>query len=651
MAKEYQYEQLPDQHVRLLALHPGQFESEICLSLACVLLNIDRPPSYHALSYVWGDTDRTKCVNIVPGEEQYIQRITDNLYTALKYLRSTEQVRTLWIDAICIHQENVEERSAQVARMADIYRSASKVIIWLGPAGDNSDIAMKTLSSISSRINVQWATHAIEVIDTNEMSSDLVSFTKGMDLDEETWKALVHLLNRAWFFRLWIWQEVFLAQDRAELVCGDSSMGWNCFRKAILFLRPKHRLSDYPGLTSAIIRAGQISGLRERLSLETTLQLTKYALCSDQRDRIYGILNLIEKASRPNIQPDYTKSTVDVFRDLMLTMVISHKSFSLLTSCGLSDLSTHMPSWVPNFSKPIRTRDILIPRACWNSSAQARYTNGGPLTGCGCRAATIKQQVNILKDDDPFPSPYKNIWVALRTLLCKIREKPCVDFDGQIDMICRTLCCNEFADCYEPKASNLVDCRQTIEHFNDCAKSTDEVSDDFLDPYRRTLDLFYASVINRAFVFTEEGYIGLTPKTTRPNDIIVTLLGCQSSIVLRPTDKGTYIVVGSCYVHEIMTGDLLLGPLPKKWQRVWRYDEQTQNYWDAFVDRENGVWQIDDPRLGALPDGWFKEEHPMQHVYHMFRDESTGSESSSDPRMLPESLRARGVDIREFQLI
>ncbi|KAG7010143.1 hypothetical protein G7Y79_00001g004150 [Physcia stellaris] len=557
MTKAYQYEQLPDQHVRLLTLlHPGQFEREIRLSLACVLLDIDRPPSYHALSYVWGDTDRIKSIIVELGEEDYIHKVTDNLYTALKYLRSTDQVRTLWIDAICIHQENAEERSAQVARMADIYRSASKVIIWLGPAGDNSDIAMKTLSSISSRINVQWATHAIEVSDTNDMSSDL---------------------------------------------------------------KP--------------------------------LQMTKYALCSDQRDRIYGIVHLIDKASRPDIRLDYTKSTVDVFRDLMLTMVITHKELSLLTSCGLSDLSTDMPSWVPNFSKPIGNRDILTPRACWNSSAQARYTNGGPLTVCGCRAATIKQQVNILKDDDPFPLPYKNIWVALRTLLCIMWEKPYVDFDRQNDKICRTLCCNEFAECYEPKSSNLVDCRQTIEHFNDCAKSTDEVSDDFLDPYRRTLDLFYASVFNRAFVFTEEGYIGLTPKKARPNDIIVTLLGCQSSIVLRPTDKGTYIVVGSCYVHDIITGDLLLGPLPKNWQRVWRYDEQTQNYWDAFVDRENGMWQIDDPRLGALPDGWSKEDHPLQHVYHVFRDDSTGSKSSSDPRMLPESLRARGVDIREFQLV
>lgn len=131
----------------------------------------------------------------------------------------------------------------------------------------------------------------------------------------------------------------------------------------------------------------------------------------------------------------------------------------------------------------------------------------------------------------------------------------------------------------------------------------------------------------------------------------MTLLGCQSPIVLRPIGKDNYIVVGSCYVHEIITGDPLLGPLPKKWQHVRRYDKKDQTYGRVFVDRENGVWQIEDPRLGALPDNWFKAEHPKQHVYDMFLDNSTGLWGPSDPRMLPESLRARGVDIREFQLI
>ena len=429
-------------------------------------------------------------------------------------------------------------------------------------------------------------------------------------------------------------------------------MGWDCFRKAI-FLLTKKRL-EYPELVLAIARTREMVDLRDWMTLHETLDMTKYALCSDQRDRVYGILHLIGKDMRPDIQPNYTKSTIDVFRDVMLTTAIEHQDLSLLTRCEFSDLATHSPTWIPNLSKPVESRDILSPRACFNSSAQARYTKGGPLTVYGCSAATVIQQVDILNNNDSYDTvsiPYTDIWVALRRLLSIIREKPCVDFEGQIEMICRTLCCNEFADCYEPESSNLVDFRQTVEHFKDCAQSTDETSDDFLDPYRRMLDLFHACVLDRSFIFTEEGYIGLAPKSARSNDIIVTLLGCPSPVVLRPTDKENYIVVGVCYVHHIVTGDLLLGPLPENWQRVWRFDEQSQNYWDIFVDRENGVWQIDDPRLGAIPDGWFKEEHRDQHVYHMFRNKSTGLSNCFDPRMSPESLRSRGVDIREFQLV
>lgn len=651
MAKPYYYEQLPDQHIRLSTLYPGHFESDICLSLACVQLDIDGPPNFHALSYTWGDPTKVKSVTIMVKEELFTLAVTENLYTALKYLRSTNKIRTLWIDAICINQEITDERNAQVARMADIYRSASEVILWLGPAANNSDIAVETLSAISSRINIQWGTHTIELAHPKDTDPDLLSFEKELKLDDEIWKSLDHLLNRAWFYRLWIWQEVFLAQGRAHLICGYASLRWDCFRKAIFLLAQKRMPSSLPGILPAISRARRIGSLRDRLSITTALQATTYAQCSDQRDRVYGILELMEKSARPDIQPDYTKSTVDVFRDLMLTMAIYHQDLSLLTHCNLSDLPTHMPSWVPNLSMPMGEIDIIIPRACWNSSSHARHISGGPLTMSGCRAATVTQTVEICRADDPYPPSYTRIYAALRSLLCLLRERLLVDFDTHIELICRTLCRNRFASCYEPKSDNLVDCRETMEFFINCVKSSDEISDDFLAPYTRYLDNFHTGVANRGFVFTKEGYFGLAPKAARPNDIIVAILGCQSSIVLRPTEKDNFIVVGESYVHEIMTGDLLLGPLPNDWQRVWRYDEATQDYWDAFIDREKGLWQIEDPRLGSLPDHWFKEEHSMQGVYDMFRNKSTVSGTYTDPRMSPGCLRARGVDIRDFDLV
>ena len=653
MVKPYCYEQLPDleQHIRLLTLYPGQFESEICLSLACVYLDIDRPLDYDALSYTWGELTKLKPVTIRKDEALFTLPVTYNLWTALRYLRDTTQIRTLWIDAVCINQAVIDERNAQVARMADIYRSASKVIIWLGPAAHNSEVAMETLSAIASKISIKWRTHTMELAHPEDTDPDLLSFEKELKLDYEIWKSLDHLLNRAWFRRLWIWQEVFLAQGRAHLVCGNTSMPWDCFRKAVFLLVEKRMPSSLPGILSAITRAWSICSLRDQLSITTVLKTTTNAQCSDQRDRVYGILELIEKSSRPNIQPDYTKTTVDVFRDLMLTMAIFHQDLSLLTLCKTLDLPTHMPSWVPNLSKPVGITEMLIPRACWNSSSHARTSSGGPLTVCGCWAATVTQTVDIFGPDDPYPPSYTRMYAALRSLLCLLREKLLGDFDRQMELICHTLCRNGFSDCYEPKSENLVDCRQTIEFFIKCVNSSEETFDGLLAPYTPILDLFYAGVADRGFVFATEGYFGLAPKAARPNDIIVALLGLQSSMMLRPTERGEFVVVGESYVHEIMTGDLFLGPLSKDWQRVWRYDEKTQGYWDAFIDREKGIWQIEDPRLGPLPDDWVKDDHPMQHVYHMFCNKSAGLRTEVDPRMSPEALRARGVDIRDFDLV
>ena len=655
MAKPYCYEQMPDldQHIRLLTLYPGHFESEICFSLACVYLDVDRPLDYNALSYTWGDLAQVKRVTVMKDEALFTLSVTYNLWTALKYLRDTTHIRTLWIDAICINQAVIDERNAQVVRMADIYRSASKVIIWLGPAAHNSEVAMETLIDIASRIDVQWRTHTIELahLEDTDTDPDLLSFEKELKLDYEIWKSLVHLLNRAWFGRLWIWQEVFLAQGRAYLVCGSTSMPWDSFRKALCLLAQKPKPSSLPGILHAIVRAWRICKLRDSLSIKTVLETTTQAQCSDQRDRVYGILELIAKRSRPSIQPDYTKTTVDVFRDLMLTMAIFHQDLSLLTLCKNLDLPTHMPSWVPNLSKPPRLADRLIPRACWNSSSHARHSSGGPLTVCGTSAATVTQTVKIFGPDDPYPPSYTRIYAALRSLLCLLREKLLGDFDRQVELICHTLCCNAYSDCYEPKSDNLIDRRQTMELFITCVKSSDEAVDELLAPYKRSLDVFYASVVHHSFVFATEGYFGLATEAARPNDIIVALLGCQSSIVLRPTEKGDFVVVGDSYVHEIMTGDLFLGPVSKDWQRVWRYDEKTQGYWDAFINREKGLWQIEDPRLGPLPDDWVKEDHPMQHVYHMFSKKSSDFRTKVDPRMSPEALRTRGVDIRDFDLV
>ena len=78
--------------------------------------------------------------------------ITKDLPQALRHLRRQKFSRTLWIDQICINQINLDERSAQVTIMGEIYRHANRVVVWLGPAKDDSDLAMH----LPSQVRPKW---------------------------------------------------------------------------------------------------------------------------------------------------------------------------------------------------------------------------------------------------------------------------------------------------------------------------------------------------------------------------------------------------------------------------------------------------------------------------------------------------------------
>ena len=116
--------------IRLVYINPescGQAcddDSVICCDLFKV--SLDDEPGYAALSYVWGDPKDT--TDICLGGR--VMPVTKNLANALKRLREVPQ-EYFWADAICINQEDVNERGQQVQLMEDIYSSADMVYAWL----------------------------------------------------------------------------------------------------------------------------------------------------------------------------------------------------------------------------------------------------------------------------------------------------------------------------------------------------------------------------------------------------------------------------------------------------------------------------------------------------------------------------------------
>ncbi|PMD21171.1 HET-domain-containing protein, partial [Hyaloscypha hepaticicola] len=112
--------------LRLLILNPCTNPKE-AIRCTLVKISLDSPPKYEALSYTWGEPvdDFEIIVNSVTFA------VRRNLWEALYHLRGGNS-RALWIDAVCINQNNISERNEQVQMMRRIYERAQRVVIWLG---------------------------------------------------------------------------------------------------------------------------------------------------------------------------------------------------------------------------------------------------------------------------------------------------------------------------------------------------------------------------------------------------------------------------------------------------------------------------------------------------------------------------------------
>jgi hypothetical protein len=131
--------------IRLLRLVGGTGTIQVCLFKAFLHKSLNGMP-YEALSYTWGTKEKTK--QIILNGERFM--VTENLHSALHYLRFKNEDRILWIDAICIDQSHIAERNHQVGHMASIYRDADRVLFWLGEPMYETDLLISSLIRLQS---------------------------------------------------------------------------------------------------------------------------------------------------------------------------------------------------------------------------------------------------------------------------------------------------------------------------------------------------------------------------------------------------------------------------------------------------------------------------------------------------------------------
>jgi hypothetical protein len=198
--------------IRLLQLHPGEFTGDVVCSFICG--SIGHLVPYEALSYVWGSQDHKAPVTLL-GHDWHV---TPNLAAALRSLRSETESRTLWIDQLCINQEDDKERTSQVGLMKDIYEGATRVVVWLGESTPASETALDVLTHVNPA-QLEDAAIAFDVLQICEIR-------------EWARAVITSIFFNPWWQRVWIIQEIVYARNVLVLYGGRSAT-WRTVSAAI----------------------------------------------------------------------------------------------------------------------------------------------------------------------------------------------------------------------------------------------------------------------------------------------------------------------------------------------------------------------------------------------------------------------------------
>ncbi|KAF2139470.1 uncharacterized protein K452DRAFT_232719, partial [Aplosporella prunicola CBS 121167] len=184
--------------------------------------------SYNALSYAWGSEEQPGW--IILNRRRF--RVRKNL---LQFLQSTtshaKARRNLWIDAICIDQGNVSEKNHQVNQMADIYRNATTVFVWLGlslkeKTGIFGSGRYKRLHALLKNVE-----ECCSLEDRQEMRLLDIHYGLFCNDPHPVSRLVVDILTREYWERMWIVQEIIFGEENVLLLCGEHKFPLSAFQK------------------------------------------------------------------------------------------------------------------------------------------------------------------------------------------------------------------------------------------------------------------------------------------------------------------------------------------------------------------------------------------------------------------------------------
>jgi len=406
--------------IRLITLLPGEPDSRICCEIKHASLN--DAPQFEALSYEWGSRSNPRRISV----HGHRISVTENLHAALNNLRYPRKSRTLWVDALCINQDNILERNDQVRLMARIYSTAHRVVAWVGTEAQGGDDAIALIEDIRDHFQldldhpVHFSPHGFRAI--------------GFDPDTKNWSALLQLFQSTYFTRVWVIQELHFAgyvldsKDQCLFGYGNHWIPRTWLTNAWLFLiyvansrtefikdvglygrgdpsglaEPARTL--YLNNNSAMHRMFDIliTAYKEGLGQPQVVSLPKAymafqsvpRLCfpelfqsdppksrafaqllrltcnfnaTDPRDKIYALLGMIGDDGK-EFPVDYTRSLQEVWREAVSFSITKSRNLEILET-NREYIDPHVPSWMTSWLSQLKDGASWSQRSLYRTSA------------------------------------------------------------------------------------------------------------------------------------------------------------------------------------------------------------------------------------------------------------------------------------------
>lgn len=315
---------------------------------------------YTCLSYCWGDILMSHLV-LCNGKEL---RVHANLYDALIQLARRDDAQDYWIDAICINQSDRDEKGSQIQFMGQIFERAASVYVWLGTTDvtENEDIMQST--------NLEAPFQLLREKDWTEIEmGELVS--RGLPpLDSLFWATLGNILNRSWFTRLWVIQEVTLCRNSFTIL-GCRAVPFLWFLIASFVLNIIHKMKQLPSnfgasqtethhalevvqllcdiwdLQTYALDEGTMS-LSSRTHL--SLAVLKKQEVSDAAGRVHGMLAMFKHKFIQHVTSSANMTVAETYQSFAVASLLADRRLNLLHYIVPTSAVTGIPSWCPDLS-------------------------------------------------------------------------------------------------------------------------------------------------------------------------------------------------------------------------------------------------------------------------------------------------------------